>query len=359
MFFSRCSPSSGASSLKDRKVERIIIEGDFILVAFKHCFISIPLYWCAPFSCRSSCLSSSDPYCGWNGTSCLPFQRHDDVMEQDLTSSNDTPCSVKPDTDKSNTDTGNSVDLEIPEFTHPNDTSDAESDTGDDRIALGQEDGFTIETIVYVGVGSSIATLLFLLFMLLLCRCCARRRSKKTTGDDYFSSKQLQHQHEMARSQSETRSSLSRKARSSLCGFKFLSFKENSRVQSPIIEEKRGVASRRGRRQNEYTDPPACVQVDVESATLIKKMSTFHNQSSATSRGDDIAKTSYLQPLPPTTHCSCLPMNGRWQKIIEFPLLIVVTLQMSEFVKCLRCATRNFDSLRSVLKHQLSHTAVS
>ncbi|XP_076801400.1 uncharacterized protein LOC143445897 isoform X1 [Clavelina lepadiformis] len=84
-----------------KRVRKLVIlkSSNVILVTFQHCIISVPLDMCHFYECKSACVQSGNPYCGWDGDKCAAVATSEGKQfEQDLFGENDHTerCIMKP-----------------------------------------------------------------------------------------------------------------------------------------------------------------------------------------------------------------------------------------------------------------------
>ena len=264
-----------------------MVEGDAVLVGFKHCVISVPLIWCSVHTCRSSCLFSSDPYCGWNGTACVPFVHPYTNLEQNLDSpsplSTNSPCNNE--IENSNRQKTEAENL------HPTDSNDLEpeiADTHEEGTRIEQKEGYTLFTIIWVAVTASVGTLIILFVLYFCCyRRCLRSRKRKDLGD--FTQKQMTLQHSKAVQEDETLGSFSKRVHKTFCGMKLWFFKAATPMPTHDITHKRDANAPHQRRQNDYSEAPLLKQKDVENARITRQTSSrLYSTCSSTSREDSL-----------------------------------------------------------------------
>jgi len=307
-----------------RKIERILIEGDVVLVGFRHCVISLPLRWCSPHLCRSSCLRSSDPYCAWNKTACVSVVHPSETLEQnvnlDHSAALSAPCQ-----------SGSEVE------NNPLQTTDEKADPtlpnvpGEEVVVIKEEESHlkkgnsnSLIVIIIVAVGTAALTALFV--TLVYC-CCCNNRKRKPNDEENFIEKQMQVQHPMAVQSDEKQTSLSRKAHRTFCGMKYWFWKTTTPVHSPEIPAKHDVNKRYQRRSNDYTPAPTvAITKNFEKPRINRIMSSrLNSTSSVTSREDSLRYSAISQPLLPSQSKSSSPDPGKF--LLVFVLCVFAVME--------------------------------
>lgn len=235
------------------------------------------------YSCKSACLKSSNPYCGWNGKDCVPFLRKDQNLRQDLRSSKIIPpCSDESELDE--------LDHDDQTFTtQPFLNQDFDPNGSDTVVGRGPDEQkeYSLETLIIVVCVTFVLTVVLLFVVLLTCCRCRRQRSED------LKQKQFEEQHNMAVASDSKRSSLSRRMKRTYCGWTFLFRKVTTPLHSPEV----GRDTRQTRHQNNYSEPPK-KHLDC-SLVKQKSSSRLNSISSTTSRQDSIRFAPHSQPLIP------------------------------------------------------------
>nr|CAB3263218.1 uncharacterized protein LOC104266434 [Phallusia mammillata] len=278
---------SAMPSKEDKKVIKILLDStsDYVTVAFKHCTVSVPLHSCHLHQCKSTCIGSGDPYCGWNGTSCVAFQETLPPLNQDLRSAINSPqlfpgCAIL--TSKSETSTQSLKDIEK-EIVFPDETLLLEQQI-DDKDKVGPEELGDPDLEVASFGGNVLAIAVILTFMLTVviimatyffCRCW---RGKKKY--DFHQKQMMQHQQNL--DELEKRGSLTRKAQLTyngclewLCGPP-----KPTPAPTPMINNKSDEHYIPRAKPNNYSEAPT-LQLHVEKAKKQRRSSSRLNSTSS------------------------------------------------------------------------------
>ena len=295
---------------QDRRIERILIKGDAVLVGFKHCVISLPLRWCSHL-CRSSCLRSSDPYCAWNGSVCVPVTTPDATLEQDLNSDSaafSTPCLLTP----KEQDQTLAVTEEKIDPTLANDSGEDTPDIKDEGSYLKLGSSYPLTLIVIVAVVATLGTAA-LTTTLYCCWYHHCRRKRKQHDPESFNSKQMQ-EHLKVIQADEKQNSLSRKAHKTFCGMKYWFLKTTTPVHSPEVPPKHDVMNRHQRRGNEYVPAPTVANPKSADKPRMNRImsSRLNSTSSITSREDSLGIGYSAQPLLQKHSRTSIPEAGKF-----------------------------------------------
>ena len=240
---------------------------------------------CSRYQCGSACLASSDPYCGWNGSSCVPYLHPNQDIEQNLRQSIFVPlCSddvqveeeIKSKDDEELVTVGTSLNQSLDV------EGRSESEVGS---ALESSYKYPLMTLIFVAVSTFIVTLL--LITTIFC-CCSRSKH----ADD-LKHKQFKQQHDMVTKSDDRSGSFKRRVIKTYCGWNYFFRKVTTPLQSPDV--RRETCQKRHR--NNYSEAPTRKsRFQIEKQTL-KTSSRMSSISSDTSRCDGIGFSPQEQPL--------------------------------------------------------------
>ena len=293
------------------RVKQILIEGDLILVGFEHCIVSVPLKWCSPHLCKSSCLRSSDPYCAWNGALCVPFVASDSIMEQDINSNFSAlavPCQSKP--------TEEVKPVEKPDNNPVSTQPSSSKEFWPEKEESSQNrDFYSFEMMVIVVVAASVITLILSCSIFIFCyRCCCKKQ--KTNDPEKLNAKQTDVNSD------EKHNSLSRTAQKTFCGMRAWIWKTTTPTHTPELSAKREDSKRSQRSRNDYVPAPTVNQKNSEKPRMSRIMnSRLNSTSSTTSREDSVRFSAGSQPLLSRFSKTSSPDFG---KLCEFYALVVL-----------------------------------
>lgn len=283
--FYRCESKEPQND--DKRILRIAVENDIIFVAFKHCVVTLPLQWCSDYGCESACRQSGDPFCGWNGTYCVPISRPVSIDERLLKSKASALCADTILEHGDPVDERKNLEKIDSEKTKSTSANNPKLPVTPAEIEASQENLYTMHVLVLVALGTLFITLILVFIVYLTVRYYRRKKNEKEPAD--FKKKQTEEIHQMSQND-DKRSSLSRR-------FQDFIVKATTPSHSPQINSKK--AARRQRQQNVYTAPPS-LKPRPESAD-VRSLRTSHRMNSVSS-GSSRQDSSFCptEPLLPT-----------------------------------------------------------
>jgi len=230
-----------SESRDDKKVVRISVEGDQLLVAFTNCIISRPLVTCQRFKCNSSCLASADPECGWSDLqdSCQKFVTISQQLSQDIESAIKTQgkhqeCKeVVSDVVPVTTDTAVKLSTAVVPAVESEKSLDTSSKPQSEESGQASKEGYPLMVLILVVLLSSTATLV----LVLLVWCWYKGRSRGPN----FEQKQLALQQSEMMKNDGKKESWTRRilCKCDIFGFGWKSTKDSSTtISSPVTSYK-------------------------------------------------------------------------------------------------------------------------